>query len=207
MLTGADPPCAAASHEGSPERSLADPVEDRRVTLSGCAGTAHQVGTASPAAPRPGPCTRPRTGRCRGQPADPAAPPAPLPRAGDTGRLRRVKPCRPTATDRADSARITLEEPAAPASHIQRRKGRRQGNNLGGAVILPESPCEATSGATDPGPGGRVLVRFGDCAREHGRRRRLPSGSHEHLTNHRDPHRPGQLPIRGEPHTRPQRGA
>jgi hypothetical protein len=26
-------------------------------------------GTASPAAPRPGPCTRPRTGRCRGRPA------------------------------------------------------------------------------------------------------------------------------------------
>ncbi len=28
-------------------------------------------GTASPSAPRPGPCTRPRTGRCRGQAADP----------------------------------------------------------------------------------------------------------------------------------------
>ncbi len=33
-------------------------------------------GTASPAAPRPGPCTRPRTGRCRGRPANPTAPAA-----------------------------------------------------------------------------------------------------------------------------------
>jgi hypothetical protein len=32
-----------------------------------------RLGTASPAAPRPGPCSRPRTGRCRGQAAHTAA--------------------------------------------------------------------------------------------------------------------------------------
>jgi hypothetical protein len=32
-----------------------NPVRGRRVTLSGSAGSAHRVGTASPAAPRPGP--------------------------------------------------------------------------------------------------------------------------------------------------------
>ena len=46
---------------------------DRRAKLSEVAGTALGSGTASPSAPRLGPCTRPRTGRCRGRPADPAA--------------------------------------------------------------------------------------------------------------------------------------
>jgi hypothetical protein len=32
-------------------------------------GQLRMLGTASPAAPRPGPCPRPRTGRCHGRPA------------------------------------------------------------------------------------------------------------------------------------------
>ncbi len=49
-------------------------VDLRRSTLSGLWPHSTTTGTASPSAPRPGPCTRPRTGRCRGQPAAPAAP-------------------------------------------------------------------------------------------------------------------------------------
>jgi hypothetical protein len=44
-----------ALHAGTGNWPRRNPVEGRRVTLSGCAGTAHRVGTASPAAPRPGP--------------------------------------------------------------------------------------------------------------------------------------------------------
>src|SRR6266542_3538140 len=49
-----------------------DPI-GRRGTLSGFAGTAHRLWNSLALwAPQPGPCTRPRTGRCRGQPADTA---------------------------------------------------------------------------------------------------------------------------------------
>lgn len=74
-------------------------------------GQLNRLGTASPSAPRPGPCPRPRTGRCRGQPATshglrrppqgrfavlrtglrPPLTRPPRPWAGDTGRLRRMR--------------------------------------------------------------------------------------------------------------------
>src|SRR6266496_2540084 len=67
--------CAAVTPVGARNRSRGaerEFVKDARYRVR-LAKTATGPGTASPSAPRPGPCTRPRTGRCRGQPADPAA--------------------------------------------------------------------------------------------------------------------------------------
>jgi len=100
------------SHQGP---APPNPVNGRHVTLSGCAGTATGQGTASPSAPRPGPCTRPRTGRCRGQPADPAA-------LGTVSRALRGPSDRPSAA---------LDPPPAPRAVVHTPPGAGEGTPAG----------------------------------------------------------------------------
>jgi hypothetical protein len=93
-------------------------------------------GTASPAAPRPGPCTRPRTGRCRGRPATshglrrppqgrfvvlrtglrPPLTRPPSPWAGDTGRLGG-----PSQADRPDLKRFRRNHRGVSSCAAHRR--------------------------------------------------------------------------------------
>src|SRR5829696_3034299 len=115
------------AHKLSPATWLGDPVAGRRVTLSGSAGTAHQVGTASPAAPRPGPYTRPRTGHCRGRPARSHGPRRP--RQGRCAVLRTG--LRPPLTRPA--AAVGRQPPAAFAGGV-RPPGRDQ---LDSAAMIP----------------------------------------------------------------------
>jgi hypothetical protein len=105
-----------------PETGPPNPARSRsrRATLSGSAGQLAGWGTASPAAPRPGPCTRPRTGRCRGRRPDPTAPGRPpqgrcaVLRTGLRPPLTRPPAPRAATTGRPPGGRNQAAQPRTP---------------------------------------------------------------------------------------------